>query len=208
MIPTTPLRLATGVAFAALGLAACTTAPPTTSPATSSAPTSTVTSATSGTPTVTATPTPTLDADQTAALDVVQRYSDAMAKVRANPAQYDQYKMIALLKPLAFDDMIQANLNGMRTWRNSGWHAKGSVVTVSADASAADEIADGTTRVMVTVCRDQRGLEVLDKKGKTVTAKAAQFPDFLKNTYDMRKSDSKTFRLWELAGEAAEGCAS
>ena len=45
-------------------------------------------------------------------------YSAAMAKVRANPAKYDQYKMIDLLKPLAFDDMIQANLNGMRPWRD------------------------------------------------------------------------------------------
>lgn len=208
MIPTTPLRLATGVALAAFGLAACTTAPPAASPGASSTPTTTVTQTTAAPTTSTPTPSATLDADQTAALDVVQRYSDVMAKVRADPAKYDQYKMIDLLKPLAFDDMIQANLNGMRTWRNNGWHAEGSIVTVSTNAGAVTTIATGSTRVVVTVCRDQRGLKVLDRKGKKVTAKAAQFPDFLKNTYDMRKPDSKTFRLWELAGEAVEDCAS
>jgi hypothetical protein len=199
------LRLATGLTMAALLLAACTTTPPVPSPGASSSPTATASTATVS-PVTTPTPTPTLDPDQTAALDVAQRYSDAMAKVRANPAKYDQYKMIDLLKPLAFDDMIQANLNGIRIWRNNGWHSEGSVVTVSTDASMASTIANGSTQVVITVCRDQRGLEVLDKKGKKVTNKAAQFPDFLKNTYDMRKPDSKTFRLWELAGEAVEGC--
>ena len=50
---------------------------------------------------------------------------------------------------------------------------------------------DGRTRVTVTVCRDQRGLSVVDKKGKPVTAKAAQFPDFLQNTYDMRRAEGE-----------------
>ena len=104
--------------------------------------------------------------------------------------------------------MIQANLNGMRTWRNNGWHAEGNVVTVTTSAGAASEIADGSTRVVVVVCRDQRELEVVDKEGKTVTAKAAQFPDFLQNTYEMRKPKSGTFKLWELAGQAVEACAS
>jgi len=207
VIPTTPLRLATALALAAFGLAACTTTPPAT-PSASSASAASASPPGTVTPAGTPRPTSTLDADQTAALDVVQRYSNVLAKVRADPAKYDQYRMIDLLKPLAFDDMIQANLNGMRTWRNNGWHAEGSIVTVSTNAGAATKIANGSTRVEVTVCRDQRGLKVLDKKGNKVTAKAAQFPDFLKNTYDMRKPDSKTFRLWELAGEAVEDCAS
>lgn len=205
--------LVIGLVVSAVGLAACTTATPIATPSTGTAPTSpaipTTPASPTATPTATATPTPspTLDADQAAALDVVERYSAVMAKVRANPAKYDQYKMIELLKPLAFDDMIQANLNGIQPWRDEGWHAEGSVLPITSSASTPTEIANGTRRVIVTVCRDQRGLSVLDKKGKKVTAGAAQFPEFLKNTYDMRKPSSGTFRLWELAGEAVEGCA-
>lgn len=196
---------AIGLALAAFGLAACTIATPTTTPSAGTA-----SATTSQTPPATPTPTasPTLDADQAGAVKVVERYSEVMAKIRANPAKYGQYKMIELLKPLAYDDMIQANLNGMRTWRNSGWRAKGEVVTVSTSADEANRVADGSTRVVVTVCRDQRGLEVLDKSGKPVKAKAAQFPEFLQNTYDMRKPTSGSFRLWELAGKAVEGCSS
>lgn len=198
---------AIGFAVAALGLAACTTATPTTTPAGGTASATTTSQTAPVTPTVVPTPSPTLDADQAAALDVVERYSDTMAKVRANPSAYGQYKMIELLKPFAYDDMIQANLNGMRTWRNNSWHSEGDIVTVSTSASEATEISNGSTRVVVTVCRDQRGLEVVDKNGKQVTAKAAQFPDFLQNTYDMRKPTSGAFKLWELAGKAVERCA-
>jgi hypothetical protein len=197
-----------GLAVAALGLAACTAATPTTTPSTGTATATTTSQTKPASPADSPTPSPTLDADQAAAVGVVERYSDAMAKVRADPAKYGQYKMIEVLKPLAFDDMIQANLNGMRTWRNNGWHAEGDVVTVSTSAGEATQIADGSTRVAVTVCRDQRGLEVVDKTGKQVTAKAAQFPDFLQNTYDMRRPTAGTFKLWELAGKAVEGCAS
>jgi hypothetical protein len=199
---------AIALALAALGLAACTTETPTTTPSAGTASATATSQTTPATPTATPTPSPTLDADQADAVKVVERYSEVMAKIRANPAKYGQYKMIELLKPLAYDDMIQANLNGMRTWRNNGWHANGEVVTVSTSAVEANRIADGSTRVVVTVCRDQRGLEVLDKTGKQVKAKAAQFPDFLQNTYDMRKPTSGSFRLWELAGKAVEGCAS
>ena len=194
---------AIGLALAALGLAACTTATPTTTPTATS-----VIHTASATPTATPTPSPTLDADQADAVKVVERYSEVMAKIRANPAKYGQYKMIELLKPLAYDDMIQANLNGIRTWRNNGWRDDGTVHTISTSAGEATEITGGATRVIVTVCRDQREAKVVDAKGKKVTAKAAQFPDFLQNTYDMRKQASGTFKLWELAGKAVEGCAS
>ncbi len=192
-----------GLALAAFGLAACTTGTPNTTP---TATATSVTQTASATPTVT--PTPTLDADQAAAVEVVEKYSDVMATIRANPAKYGQYKMIELLKPLAYDDMIQANLNGIRTWRNNGWRDDGTVRTISTAAGEATEITGGATRVIVTVCRDQRGAKVVDAKGKEVTAKAVQFPDFLQNTYDMRKQASGTFKLWELAGKAVEGCAS
>lgn len=196
---------AIALALAALGLAACTTATPTTQP---SATATSVAQTASATPTGAPSPSPTMDADQAAAIEVVEQYSEVMVKIRANPAKYDQYKMIELLKPLAYDDMIQANLNGIRTWRNNGWRDEGTVHTISTSAGEATEIAGGSTRVVITMCKDQREVEVVDAKGKKVTAKAAQFPDFLQNTYEMRKQASGTFKLWELAGKAVEGCAS
>lgn len=206
MIPTTPMRLATGVALAAIGLAACTTTPTATTPGTSAAPTSAGPSV-SATPTASATPTPTLDADQAAALQSAESYESALAKIRANPSKYDQYKMIALLKPLAFDDMIQANLNGIRSWRDRGWHEEGQQVLLTRQAGQPDAMANGTRRVSVTICKDQRQLTVVDKKGKEITADAAKGPDFLKNTYDMRRAKgSDAFRVYEFGGDEVEGC--
>ncbi len=204
MIPTTPVLLATGVALAAFGLVACTTAPPITSPSVSSAPATNTSPPMTATPTATPTPTPTLDAEQAAALDVVQRYSDVMSKVRSNPAKYDQYKMIDLLKPLAFDDMIQANLNGVRPWRDKGWHETGESLTVSATASKVDRV-DGIVRVTVTACRDQRSVVVVDKNDKPVK-ESDQQPDFVRRTYELRRAEKATFKVYQSGGKEVTTC--
>lgn len=206
MTPTAPLRLATGVALAAFGLSACTVAPPTTSPSASSAPTTSVMPTTTAPPTSTPTPSPTLDSDQTAALDVVQRYSDVMAKVRADPAKYDQYKMIDLLKLLAFDDMIQANLNGVRPWRDKGWHETGASLTVTATASKVDRV-DSSLRVTVTVCRDQRDVVVVGKNDKPVK-ESEQQPDFVRRTYELRRAEKATFKIYQSGGKEVTTCES
>jgi hypothetical protein len=206
VIPTTPLRLATGVAMAAFGLAACTTAPPAASPGASSTPTTTVTQTTPAPTTSTPTPTPTMDADQTAALDVARGYSAALSKIRSTPI-YSEQRMIRLLKPLAYDDMIQANLNFMAQWRAKGWRDSGTITTVSEEASKADGLSTGATRVIVTSCRDQSKAEVVNAQGKRVTAQAAQFPDFIRSTYDVRRlADAKTFKVYEIGGEEVDGC--
>ena len=207
MTPNTPVRLATSVALAAFLLAACAAAPPTTSPSASSAPTTTVTPTATATQTATPTPTPTLDAEQGAALAGAEAYEAALANVRRDPAKYDQYKMIDLLKPLAFDDMIQANLNGIRSWRDKGWHEVGWQVILRREVGKPDAMSNGTLRIAVTICKDQRKLTVVDKKGKKVTADAAQGPDFLENTYDMRRSKgADSFRVYEFGGDEVDGC--
>lgn len=206
MIPTTPLRLATGLAIAALGLAACTTTPPIPSPGATSVPATTVTSTTTGSPATTPTPTPTLDADQTAAFEVASKYSAALSKIRSTPI-YSEQEMIRLLKPLAYDDMIQANLNFMAGWRAKGWRDSGTITTLSEEASLADTLASGDTRVTVTFCRDQSKAEVVDAKGKRVIAKEAQFPDFIRSTYDVRRLDgAKAFKVYEIGGAEVDGC--
>lgn len=194
---------AIALTVAALGLAACTTATPTTTP---SATATSVTQTPSATPTATPTPSPTMDADQAAALNVATKYSEALAKIRSTPI-YSEQEMIRLLKPLAYDDMIQANLNFMAGWRAKGWRDSGTITTVNEDASLADILASGDTRVTVTFCRDQSKAEVVDAKGKRVTAKSAQFPDFIRSTYDVRRLDgAKAFKVYEIGGEEVDGC--
>jgi hypothetical protein len=209
VIPKKPLLLAVTAVLSLLATTACTPTSATTSPTGSSAPPVTASPSVTTTPTDTpsSTPTPTLDADQAAALMAAESYEEALAKVRANPVKYDQYKMIDLLKPLAFDDMIQANLNGIRSWRDNGWHEEGSQVILRRDVDLPNVTSNGTTRVAVTICKDQRELIVVDAKGKTVTAEAAQGPDFLQNTYDMRRGKAEdSFRVYEFGGDEVEGC--
>lgn len=194
---------AIALAVAALGMVACTTATPTTTPSTTA---TSITQTASATPTATPTPSPTMDADQAAALEVATKYSEALAKIRSTPI-YSEQEMIRLLKPFAYDDMIQANLNFMAGWRAKGWRDSGTITTVSEDASLADTLASGDTRVTVTFCRDQSKAEVVDAKGKRVTAKAAQFPDFIRSTYDVRRLDgAKAFKVYEIGGEEVDGC--
>ena len=203
------LLLALGPALVCLALAGCTpsaaNSPPTASPTSSASPT-TAAPTVSATPTVTATPTPTLDADQIDALEVARSYSAAMTKIRSEPI-YSEQKMISLLKPLAYDDMIQANLNFMADWRAKGWRDNGTITTVTEQASK-PATSDGTTRVTVTLCKDQSEVDVVDKNGKPVTAEAAQFPDFLESRYDLRRGDGgKTFKVYEIGGEEVARCA-
>lgn len=192
---------AIALAVAALGLAACTTATPTSTPSTTASP---IAQTVSATPEGTPSPSPTMDANQAAAVDVVERYSEVMAKVRANPAKYDQYKMIELLKPLAYDDMIQANLNGVRPWRDKGWRETGSSTTVSEVPSQVDRV-DGMVRITVDVCRDQRDVVVLNKKGKPV-GESDQQPDFVRRSYELRRSEKATFKVYQSSGREASTC--
>ncbi|CAL8979881.1 hypothetical protein PROP_02960 [Propionicimonas sp. T2.31MG-18] len=195
-----------GLAVAALGLAACTAETPVATPSSGTVSATTASQTTPATPTVTPTPSPTLDADQAAALEVASRYSAALAKIRSTPI-YSEQEMIRLLKPLAYDDMIQANLNFMATWRARGWRDSGTIATLSEDASQVSTLASGDTRVTVTFCRDQSKAEVVDARGKRVTAKAAQFPDFIRSTYDLRRLDgAKAFKVYEIGGEEVDGC--
>lgn len=189
---------------AALGLAACTAAPPTTTPSAGTASATTTSQTSPATPTATPTPSPTLDADQAAAVDVVDRYSEVMAKVRADPAKYGQYKMIEVLKPLAYDDVIQANLNGIRPWRNKGWHETGSSITVSQVPSQVDRV-DGAIKVTVDVCRDQRDVVVVNKNGKPV-GESDQQPEFVHRTYELRRSEKATFKVYQSSGEEVSTC--
>lgn len=206
MVPTTPLLLATGLILAAFGLGACTATPPTTSSSARPGTSASTTPSGPGTTTVTPTPTPTMDADQTAALEVARGYSAALSKTRSTPI-YSEQRMIRLLKPLAHDDMIQANLNFMAQWRAKGWRDSGTITTVSEEASKADGLSTGATRVIVTFCRDQSKAEVVNAQGKRVTAQAAQFPDFIRSTYDVRRlAEAKTFKVYEIGGEEVDGC--
>ena len=209
VIPKKPLLLAIVAALSLLATSACTPTPATTTPNQSSSTPVTASPSVTLSPSVTpsSTPTPALDMDQAAALKAAESYEDALAKVRANPSKYDQYRMIDLLKPLAFDDMIQANLNGIRSWRNKGWHEEGSQVILRRDVDLPNVTSNGTSRVAVTICKDQRDLVVVDAKGTTVKAEDAQGPDFLQNTYDMRRGKAEgSFRVYEFGGDEVDGC--
>lgn len=206
VIPKKPLLLAVTAVLSLLAITACTATSTTTPPTGSSAPPASASPSVTMPPTVTPTPTPTLADDQLAALEVVESYSKVMAQVRANPAKHDQYKMIELLKPLAFDDVIQANLNGVKPWRDKGWRETGTSTTVGADASQVDRV-DGVVRVTVTVCRDQRDVVVVDKSGKPVKASEQQ-PDFVRRSYELRRSEEAAFRVYQSGGEEVTTCES
>lgn len=204
MNPSTLRRVAAAALVAAtISTSACTAtvAPGTTS--TSVSPSTSATTPTATTPTPT--PTPTLEADQTAALAAAERYESLMAKVRAKPLKYGQYKMIELLKPIAFDDWIQASLNGVQPWRDKGWHEEGAMTVLTRTVGEASPAADSATQVKVSICKDTRDSAVVDKKGNKV--KGQQFPAYLKRVYDMRKAKgSDNFKVWEAAGEEVKGC--
>lgn len=201
------LWLVVGWVVMPIAFVGCAPTAATTPPSPSGTPSATPTASATEAPTVTTTPEPTLDPDQAAAVKVAEAYEAALAKIRSDPPRYGQYKMIEMLKPLAFDDMIQANLNGIQSWRDHDWHEQGSHVILSRRTAPPSITASGTVRVNVTLCKDQRNLVVVDKKGKEVTAKQVRGPDFLQNTYDMRRTtDSEKFKVYEFGGDEVSGC--
>lgn len=127
-----------------------------------------------------------------------------MATVRSDPPTFGQYKMIEMLKPLAFDDMIQASLNGIAPWRDKGWHETGDQKVLTATADPPITATTGVIEVAVQICKDQHGQTVLDKAGKKVKT---SYPDFVSTQYTLRKTEkSKTFKVWGISGKGVSSC--
>lgn len=145
-------------------------------------------------------PTPTWDADQAAALTSARAYRAAMAKLTAS-GKFDQYAIIKALKPTATDPVIQSNLNALRKMRNKGIRDKGAVLELWSEAAPATK--SPAVSVQVVFCVDQRGVTVVDAEGRV---QPDSYPDFLKRTYDMRRSDTGAFRVYEASGQAVAGC--
>ena len=150
------------------------------------------------TPSETTTPTPTMSAEQEAALSQTRSLLTAADKLATRPAkEFSQRVITETLQPFMTGEMLTFYLNGFRDLADRGVHERGSAVEVWSEAAAPTKPEEGVVSVLVTVCRDQRGVEVVDAKGNV---QKDDYPDFLATSFDMRDVGPKnTFVLWQDA---------
>ena len=101
-------------------------------------------------------------------------------------------------------EMLTFYLNGLRALADQGLHERGQVVEVWSDVAAATVPGDGVVAVVVTICRDQRQVQLVDSKGRV---QEDEYPDFLATSFDMRNvGPAGAFVLWqdEVVSESCE----
>lgn len=191
-----------GVLVGALALtviAGCTS--PGGSPQSPSAQTSTPTTVTAP-PTVTPspTPTPTWNARQAAAIQAVDDFDAASAKVAADPSAFTRSEMTKLFEQSVGGDVLQRNVESFMSMRDKGYREVGTRTAVFTQATR--EVNDGQgVEVHVTRCWDQRELTVVNADGATVgQAKGDEgyaYPDYNLRQYTvLRTAGESTFRVF------------
>lgn len=121
--------------------------------------------------------------------------------VGARPAsEFSQKAITEALQPYATGPIISTFLDGYRDRAEKGLHVVGHRPEVWAEVASPTN-PDGTTSIEVTICRDQRAVEVLDEKGKV---QPDEYPDFLSRRWEMRKVEG-VFKVWQ-GDTLAESC--
>lgn len=186
--------------LAALFLCACTPSgsPTFTADATSSA-SSPV--STASTPPSSQTPTSTWSADQAAAIEAVDAYWAAIARIEANPAGFNESQMKAILKMVAGDEVVASNVGSYLSLKKRGFRYDGSAAALQTWATGPSNPSYGL-EVVVTRCVDQRSLRVLNQAGAEVSEAELGYriPDFNLRQYTVVKAKSDAvFRVYGLA---------
>ena len=145
------------------------------------------------------TPSPTLNANQQAAVAAVDGLSDTTARLGGTPSQFTRAQMVTALKRYAGGKVPDASANSFMRLREKGWRYEGHVSITSMMAS---KVSDNRTalrsEVIVTTCRDQSQLRVVDKSGAVVAKEQANIPAFLLRQYTVFKPDGA--KSWKVYG--------
>ena len=193
------------VASAGFLTASCT---PTVTPTTASAPPSSVL-ATPSAPTASSTPTPTptstLDANQQKAVAAVDGFTKTSSRLGQAPSEFTRAQMVAALQKYSGGNVPDASANSFMRLRDKGWRYKGDVSIKSLNASKVSDNRNARRlEVVVTVCRDQSKVQVVDKSGGVVTEEQSKIPAFLLRQYTVLKPDGAS--AWKVHGlDVAKG---
>lgn len=184
-------------------LAGCTpAAAPTQSPSTTVAPPSSPSPTPSSTPTVTLTPSPTATwgAEQAAAIQAVDDFDAASAKIAADPASFTKAQMTALFEKSVGGEVLTRNVESFLAMAERGYREVGEREALF--TLATDPVDDGRgPEVHVTRCWDQRQLTVVDSDGTPVGGKEGDegylYPDYNLRQYTVLKPPKEdAFRVF------------
>jgi len=155
---------------------------------------------------VSPTPTPTWSADQAAAIRAVDDFRAASRDIGADPAQFSEAEMRALLKKASAGNVLTGALTGYLRLKKLGYHYLGEAPVLMTTATRASDVGYAL-QVIVTKCIDQRALQVVDSAGSEVSEKELGYtiPDFNLRQYTVQKrTGSKVFLVYGIAPTKGE----
>jgi hypothetical protein len=156
-------------------------------------------SATQSTPTTPATsptPSPTWNTQQQDAIRAVEEFSAASTKIAQDPAAFTKTQMTLLLKKTIGGDMIASNVTFYLNMKARGYRQIGEGRSASIAASPVSDNGRGD-EVHVTLCRDLKGMSVVDRNGDPVSDEAFQYPAFTLRQFSVRRPPGeKSFRVF------------
>lgn len=155
------------------------------SPTATSTVTGTGTPSASTTPTTTTSPTQAMSKDQKAALDALNAVDAVYGKIGRNPSAYTEKQIRDRLGKVAMKPLLTNMIDSMLRLKKAGYRQTGDVKILSIKVGDVQSVDKGL-RVVITRCRDQRGLVVVDKSGEMAPA-SWQYPEWHLQEAALRK---------------------
>lgn len=121
-------------------------------------------------------PTSTLSTDQQAALDALTNSDAVYAKIGQDPAAFTEKQIRADLKKVAIEPLLTNMVDSMLALKDKGYRKRGAAKVLSVKVGKIEKTSSGK-RVVITRCKDQRDLAVVDKAGAKAPA-SWQFPEW------------------------------
>lgn len=148
------------------------------------------------TPATSPTPPPTWNAQQQAAIRAVEEFSAASTKIAQNPSGFTKTEMTLLLKKTIGGDLIASNVTFYLNMKARGFRQIGEGRSASIEASPVSDNGRGD-EVHVTLCRDLKGMSVVDRNGDPVADEAFQYPAFTLRQFSVRRPPGeRVFRVF------------
>ncbi len=151
-------------------------------------------------------PTPTWSAEQAAAITAVDDFRTASREIGADPANFSEAEMRALLKKSSAGNVLTGAVTGYLRLKKLGFHYLGESPALTTTAMRAADVGYAT-QVIVTRCLDQRDLRVVDRMGTEVPKDKLgyEIPDFNLRQYTVQKrTGSKAFLVYGIAPTKGE----
>jgi len=139
-------------------------------------------------------------------VQAVDDYWAAIGRIEENPSAFSESEMRAILKKVAGDQVVAANVSSYLDLAKRQYRYDGAIAAISTKVAEPSKPSYGV-EVVVTRCVDQRSLKVIDRSGQEVddSTLGYRIPEFNLRQYTViKRTNSPRFLVYGLASAKGE----